>query len=271
MRVPRRAAVAARGPVRTRLRRTQARHPRLAPRTTPGPPDFVGIGAQRCGTSWWHSLIEQHPAVAPLGLGAKELHFFDDAWDDDAPDGDLADRYALHFRRRAGQVAGEWTPRYLLDPWAVPRLLRAAPQVRLLVMLRDPVARFRSGLGHALKTRPSLGPDDVTAAYTRGLYADQLSRVLAQVPRERLLVLQLEQCLADPQRHLDRTLGFLGLDPVPVPADGARNAAVRTAPVPDDLLDAVREGYRADSRRLAGLVGEGADGIDLGLWRETHR
>ncbi|GGF43615.1 deacetylase sulfotransferase [Marmoricola endophyticus] len=264
--------VAVRGPVRSRVRAAQARHPALSPTTRPGPPDFVGIGAQRCGTSWWHSLIEQHPQVAPLGMGAKELHFFDEAWRADAgpvATARLATAYAAQFRRRPGQVAGEWTPRYLLDPWAVPRLLSVAPQARLLVMLRDPVARFRSGLAHASKTRPTLGPDDVTAAYARGLYAEQLARVLATAPREQVLVLQLEQCLAEPQRHLDHTFGFLGLEPHPVPAareSGSRNAAVTTTPVDPALLADVREGYREDVHRLVELA---PGSIDVDLWPET--
>src|SRR3954471_11554251 len=167
MGIARRARVLARGPVRTGVRRWQARHPRLAPGEA-GPPDFVGIGAQRCGTSWWHSLIEQHPRVAPLGWGAKELHYFADQW---RAGERSAEAYAAHFRRPAGHVAGEWTPRYLWDPWAVPALLEVAPAARLLVMLRDPLARLRSGVRHAAKLHGEPSPDDVTAAFDRGLYA----------------------------------------------------------------------------------------------------
>src|SRR4051794_28721229 len=43
-----------------------------------GPPDFVGVGAQRCGTSWWHRLIVAHPDVCfNRELHTKEVHFFD--------------------------------------------------------------------------------------------------------------------------------------------------------------------------------------------------
>ncbi|HTY97786.1 MAG TPA: hypothetical protein VMB91_12145, partial [Solirubrobacteraceae bacterium] len=41
-----------------------------------GPPDFVGVGFQRCGTTRWYNLITAHPEVArPVAM--KELHFFD--------------------------------------------------------------------------------------------------------------------------------------------------------------------------------------------------
>ncbi|MFT4084121.1 MAG: sulfotransferase domain-containing protein [Nocardioides sp.] len=252
-----------RGPVRTRVRRWQDAH-RLPPDgRASGLPDFVGIGAQRCGTSWWHSLLEQHPEVAGLGWGAKELHFFDDCWGV-RDDRELAAAYAAQFRRRPGQLAGEWTPRYLYDPWAVPSLLRIAPQVRLMVMLRDPVARFVSGIQHEVKLaggRPR--PDAVTGAYQRGLYAAQLRPLLELVDRRRLLVLQLERCRADPDAWLQHTFAFLGLDPHHPRGAGERNRSRPAQPVEERLLAAVRPGYRRDAAELAALF---PDDIDLGLW-----
>ena len=260
MGVARRIRTAARGPVRTTVREWQARHPRLAPGVV-GPPDFVGIGAQRCGTSWWHSLIEQHPRVVPLGWGAKELHYFTGHWraGERSPE-----EYAAHFRRPAGLVAGEWTPRYLWDPWAVPALLEAAPAARLLVMLRDPLARLRSGVRHAAKHHGEPSADDVTDAFGRGLYAAQLEPVVRAVAPDQLLVLQMEQCVREPDRFLDLTFAHLGLDPHRPSGQGQRNEAVgaevRLAP---EFEAAARARYAADAARLATLF---PDRIDLDLW-----
>lgn len=254
-----------RGPVRTRLRRLQAAAPVLRGRRTAGPPDFVGIGVQRCGTSWWLSLIESHPQVASLGLGAKELHFFDSFWARDLTERDIAE-YHTHFLRSRGQQVGEWTPRYLYDPWALPALLRAAPHARLLVLLRDPVARFRSGLTHASKRSGTLSADAVTDAFERGLYAAQLARALELIPRARLLVLQFERCVADPRGLLAQTFDFLELPRV----DVARNAAVNASPAPGTmmapaLLDEVRSRYRADVAQLSSMF---PDDIDVALWTD---
>ena len=41
-----------------------------------GPPDFVGVGFQRCGTTRWYNLITAHTEVA-RPVATKELHFFD--------------------------------------------------------------------------------------------------------------------------------------------------------------------------------------------------
>ena len=116
--------------------RLRSRPPLLTRARPPAPPDFVGIGAQRSGTSWWHGLIETHPHVHALGWPFKELHFFDERRD--------ADARAYHelFRRPRGRLAGEWTPRYMYDAHTPALLRRAAPDARLLVMLRDPDRAF---------------------------------------------------------------------------------------------------------------------------------
>ena len=200
--------------------------------------------------------------MARLGWGAKELHHFNDQWR--ASDGS-GPAYAVHFRRPAGQLAGEWTPRYMWDPWAVPALLEAAPDVKLMAMLRDPLARFRSGVRHAVKHRGHASADDVTDAFGRGLYAAQLEPVLAAVGPERLLVLQFEQCVREPDRMLARTFAFLGLEEHRVDGPGQRNEAttadVELSPA---AVGAARQRYAADAARLAELF---PDSVDLALWR----
>jgi hypothetical protein len=263
VKVSARAREALRGPVRTSVRRWQHDRQPTWLGTRPGLPDFVGIGVQRSGTSWWHSLLQDHPQVASLGFGAKELHLFDDAWRADQRPAMTTDWLSAHFRRGAGQIAGEWTPRYMYDVWAVPALVRLAPEVKLLVMLRDPLARLRSGVQHSLR-RAEPSADLVDDAVSRGLYGAQLARVLEHVPREQLLVLQLERCQREQAAELRRTFEFLGLDPHTPDGQGERNAA--RGPVVElssDLLDAAEQAYRADVEVLTRLL-PGA--IDLDLW-----
>ena len=54
-------------------------------------------------------------------------------------------RYWRYFPRPDGGVSGEWTPGYLIDFWTPELIARAAPDARVLVLLRDPLERFRSG------------------------------------------------------------------------------------------------------------------------------
>jgi hypothetical protein len=256
-----------RGTVRSGVRQAQARLPLLALGRTVRPPDFIGVGVQRAGSSWWHRLIEGHPDVDPLGLGAKELHFFDDFWRGDFQQSDERAYHQL-FLRPEGMVAGEWTPRYLFDPWTPPLLRRAAPAAKLLVLLRDPIARFRSGVTHAATHGGRVTSDVVGTAIARGFYGEQLGRLFGHFPREQVLVLQFERCRADPASMLNRSLQFLGLDPARYPSSirlsEPRNASVRQAePVDARLLMALPDMYAADLENVLQLTG---DAIDPDLW-----
>ncbi len=100
-------------------------------------PDFLIIGAQKAGTTSLYNQLTRHPDVARC-LG-QEVHYFDrhmhrsPAW------------YFAHFRPRLfasdGVVTGESTPYYLFHPRAAERVAELLPDVKLIVLLRDPVAR----------------------------------------------------------------------------------------------------------------------------------
>jgi hypothetical protein len=226
----------------------------------------VGVGAQKAGTSWWNAVIHAHPAVHRAGGQPKELHFFDQSWEEPFGEADIQ-RYWRYFPRPPGGVTGEWTPGYLIDFWTPELLARAAPGARVLVLLRDPVDRFRSGLTHQLATsRAPLTHRDIQGAFQRGLYAPQLRRVLDAFPRDQVFIGQYEACRADPAAQAARTFAFLGLEATHLdegvlrgqvnPSTGRKfqpSAALRRS-----LLD----GYAPDIERLARMVPE----VDLSLW-----
>jgi hypothetical protein len=231
-----------------------------------GPPHYVGVGAQKAGTSWWNRLIEAHPDVVTAGGQPKELHFFDRSWETGFSDED-GQRYQRYFPVPPGSVAGEWTPGYLIDFWAPELIARAAPGARILVLLRDPIDRFCSGLTHQLATsRAPLGHRDIQGAFQRSIYAPQLRRVLAAFPADRVWVGQYEACRADPAKELARTYRFLGLDPHRLDAAAFRsevNPTTREKFEPSAALrTSLLEGYTADMAQLAQLLPE----LDLSLW-----
>ena len=235
-----------------------------------GPPDFVGIGAQRSGTSWWYRGLEEHPRIATVPDRQKELHYFNRFWQGELPDGWIETYHHL-FPRPEGTLAGEWTPRYMADFWT-PMLLRdAAPDARLLAVLRDPVERFRSGVERTI--RRSDRPIDLvhlSDQVYRSMYAAQLRRVLDHFPREQLLVLQFERCVAEPLAQLARTWRFLGLDPLDqLPGSISDSGSSREKPeLPDRWRAELVARLREDARELAELFPEE---IDLALWPDLAR
>jgi hypothetical protein len=207
-----------------------------------------------------------HPGIAPPRRRTKELHFFNKFRAREMGDADVAAYHEL-FPRAGGQVAGEWTPRYMRDFWT-PRLLhRAAPDARLLVLLRDPIERFRSGMVHTLRRAPERGREKVaTDAVERGRYASQLLRLREWFPDDRILVLQYEQCRDDPLAQFRRTMRFIGAAEDYEPPDLLRPRGGSTAPEKDELwpdfVEAVQATLEDEVRRLPDLVPD----IDLRLW-----
>jgi hypothetical protein len=205
-------------------------------------PSIVVIGAQRAGSTSLFYALARHPHVARPAT--KEVHFFDDhfwrgpgwyrsffplsAWRERA-------------RRRHRDLIGvDATPSYLFHPAAPARAAATVPDARLLVILRDPVARAYSHYQQARRKKIERLPfPDALAAeerrlageeekllsdpryrsfqhlhhsyVSRGLYADQLERWLPHFPRDRLHVIFAEEFFARPGDVYTEVIRFLGL------------------------------------------------------------
>lgn len=228
----------------------RARPQRARRGETTGPPDFVGVGAQKSGTTWWYSLIELHPQVVTRRT-PKELHYFDRHLR-------TMPAYERYFPRPAGSVCGEWTPRYGIDDRWMAELHAQAPDARLLVALRDPVERYVAGFTMLAGQMGMARDAAMMGSEERGRYGKLLDRALALYPRERILVLQYECMVTDTLRELHRTYEFLGLPPFDPPISALR-LRLNPAKVPKLELSAERRAelvarYEPEVRRVLELV-----------------
>ncbi len=227
---------------------------------SPRDPDFVIVGAMKCGTTSVFHWLRQHPEVYAAD---KELHYFDLHYDNGR------EWYRHHFREATDkQICGEGTPSYLYLPWARAGLARDLPEARFLVTLRDPVDRAWS---HYLHNRErgmeTLGFDAALAAEpdrlrdpsewarcsyaSRGRYAEQLEDLFRLVGRERVLTLIFESdVVREPGDTFQRVARFLGIDDSCVPdavnqrhnsSGRVRSRKVRDAcaPLPRALRNAI--------------------------------
>ena len=242
---------------------------------SPGAPDFVGIGVQKAGTSWWFKALMMHPEiffpaymvgqVEPANL-PKERHFFD-RFATEPFSADCVQEYHRWCAKPRGMITGEWTPRYIMDYWVVPLLKKAAPDAKLLVLLRDPVERFRSGMAHSMKK--GIPPQRAASEHCfRGLYHTQLMVWRKYYHREKLLVLQYERCRVDPSNEYIRTTRFLHVSDsfLPPPECFARmisQTKPQTKPnLTDSQLKVLIDLYSPDVEALAREYPE----VDLMLW-----
>ena len=204
-------------------------------------PDFLIIGGQRCGTTSLWRWLGAHPDVVP-GL-AKEVQFFSSHWQ--RGEGWYRSHFPIRATRgrRAGRRAPltfEATPYYLFHPQAAERAAGLVGSAKLLVLLRDPVARAWSHYRHVVRLGLEPLPFEeaierelerldgeigrmqsdpgyqshshkVFSYLSRGVYADQLERWLRCFLREQLLVLGSEDLFATPARCFQQVLEFLEL------------------------------------------------------------
>ena len=192
-------------------------------------PDFLIVGEMRCGSTTLWELLSRHPRV--FFPSEKELHFFDNrngSWDAGV------DAYAGHFASAlADQLCGEATPDYLFHDDACGRIRATVPDARLLVILRDPVARAWSHYWHNVRrgretlsfdaalaaeaTRLAGGDADVRAHFSyvaRGHYVESLRRYEQAFGRDALCVVFLEELTAKPGPAMRAVCAHLGLEAV---------------------------------------------------------
>jgi hypothetical protein len=207
-------------------------------------PGFVGLGAQKAGTTTLHALLSQHPQVHLPP--AKELQFFSLHF----AQGERWYRQQFHAAQR-GQICGDITPYYLFHPWAPQRMAQLIPRARLIVLLRDPVERTLSHYFHARRlgfealpleqalaaeAQRLAGAEQALQAtdgrhkmhqecsyLSRSRYEQQLARVQALFAAEQLLVLSSEVLFATPQSIWQQLLAFLELEPMACPPLPAAN------------------------------------------------
>jgi tetratricopeptide (TPR) repeat protein len=198
------------------------------------PPQFIIIGTQKGGTTSLYRYLEQHPQIVPAIR--KEIYF----WNYHHRRG--LDWYLAHFPQLSSTenwMTGEASPNYLEDQQAPARLFQTFPNIKLIVLLRNPVDRAVSQYHHwirlnreqqSLETALQLELDyfsfdsgyleidqrywTETSRYLwRGLYVKFMQRWMTIFPKEQFLILRSEDFYTQPEATLTQVFDFLNLPP----------------------------------------------------------
>ena len=177
-------------------------------------PNFIGIGAQKCASSWLYDILADHPEAAVSAT--KELDFFSYhyersyAW------------YERQFPEKPGAMAiGEISPSYFNEASVPERVKLYSPDLRILLSLRDPVERALSQHRHLVRIGYVQGPDysfetalaNNPSYVEQGRYAVHLERWLSCFPRERIHVVLMDDIKKDAEAAARGVYAFLGIDP----------------------------------------------------------
>ena len=177
-------------------------------------PNYLVIGAARCGTTWLAKNLTQHPEI--FMHSKKALHFFENDYDKGI------DWYEQKFNNASENVkaVGEASPVYMYNEDIAELIKKHMPNVKLIVTLRDPVDRAYSHYSfrereRQLENQPLTFEQKIEATprlIETGLYAKKLKRYYDLFPKENILIILYDELKKDPEQYLKRVYEFLGVN-----------------------------------------------------------
>jgi hypothetical protein len=232
-------------------------------------PDFMIIGAPKCGTTSLFEYLCEHPDVARPAR--KEIHYFDEKFARGLP------WYRRHFPRvEKPRITGEATTAYLFARDAPARAAALMPDAKLIAVLRDPVRRVISHYWHNKRLgrvrgdfesyfREALSPNAeretnqarqfINYPVQWGFYKEQIERWFEHFPHEQFLFLRFEDLASDGTAQTQRVFDFLGLSPLAIDAAEVFNAGPSYPVEVNDITRRLSEIYAEKNAGLDRLIG----------------
>jgi hypothetical protein len=246
-------------------------------------PTFIIGGAPRAGTNFLCHALDRHPDVFMAKPYMPEPKVF---MGPEQPWAEYARRYAALFADAGGRRArGEKTSYYLENETACALIARHLTDVRMLFVVREPVARaysnylwtkkngledlaFEEAVRLEGRRRSPLPPERAYARpydyLPRGRYDVFAERWYHALGRDRVSFVLYEDVVAKPEPQLAGIQEFIGVAPVALGADdlGVINSAREMGPPLDAGFErALRERMAPSVRRFAALTG-----LDVSVW-----
>lgn len=227
-------------------------------------PDFLIIGARKCGTTFLYDLMCRHPYVEPAAK--KELHYFDILFKEEGIDWYRRCFPVPRWKDGRRSITGEATP-YLYYPGVPERMAKVVPQARLIALLRDPVQRAYSDYQQVRrKGRESLSFEEAIEAekrqtkvlrgyLSRSIYVDHLLRWSRFFTEEQMLVLKSEDFFERTQETLERVLDFLDVPLWEAEAPEKRNKGEYETQMAPATRERLEEYFEPHNARLYDYLG----------------
>jgi hypothetical protein len=258
-------------------------------------PDFLVIGAKRGGSTSMFNYLMMHPGVLglfPRPRSQKSSDYFfrefrrGESWyRSNFHTRAYRERFADEFGYRP--VSGEASPYYAWDPRIAARAYEINPELRAVMLVRNPVTRAFSHwqervhngvepltFAQALAAEPDRTAGELErmradplyyseahdwyAYRARGVYRPQLENWVSVFPSEQLLVVRSEDLYADVQATFDRVCGFLRIPTVALPTTKAFNAGAGAA-IPNGCRSELAEYYAPINADLEQYLGRRLD------------
>jgi hypothetical protein len=232
---------------------------------------FLIAGVQKGGTSSLLSYLRQHRQIGTADT--KEVHFFDDeeTFSRGRPD------YAAYHRRfvskRSARIYGEATPIYLYWSQALQRIQEYNRDMKLVVLLRNPVQRawshWQMETGRKMENLPfsmairqesarvreALPLQHRVYSYLdRGFYAGQIKRARSFFSERQLMFIKSERFYTAPAQTVAAVVKFLDLPPVRINTSYLRNREAGDSAIAEADRQFLIDIFRADVHQVESLL-----------------
>ncbi|XP_041832258.1 heparan sulfate glucosamine 3-O-sulfotransferase 4 [Melanotaenia boesemani] len=180
-------------------------------------PQAIIIGVKKGGTRALLEALRVHPDVRAVG---NEPHFFDRNYEKGL------DWYRdLMPSTLEGQITMEKTPSYFVTNHAPKRIHSMARDIKLIIVVRNPVTRAISDYTQTLSKKPEIPTFEVLAFKNRtlglidaswsalriGIYALHLESWMQYFPLSQMHFVSGERLIVDPAGEMTKVQDFLGL------------------------------------------------------------
>lgn len=176
------------------------------------PSQVLGIGGQKCASSWLHAIAGSHPEI--VISSPKEVDFFSYYFDRGYQ------WYDSHFPvSETAKVRFESSPSYMIDPRAAGRAAAYNPNMQVLALLRDPVKRaFSNHMHEIIKGHIDVctfeeGMQNNPCYLDQGMFGKHLAPWFDAFPRDQIKVMFAEDISADAAGSATEVFHFIGVDP----------------------------------------------------------
>ncbi|UOQ45394.1 sulfotransferase domain-containing protein [Halobacillus salinarum] len=241
-------------------------------------PNFLIVGVQKGGTTSLYNYLVQHPQV--MSSNRKEVHYFDnnfskgESW------------YKAHFPtcdKSGNVITGDASPYYFYHPLVPQRVYESSPDMKIIVLLRDPIKRAYSHYNHNIKNgredRPfekaindeqsiieseekKLLKNRKSSSYfhqhysylSRGLYYEQLKRWLEFFPEEQICVLNSEEFYNSPSTSFNQVTDFLEIDNWEPKEFKVFNKGNNYEEIPSEIFNRLKDYYTIPNTQLFKLI-----------------
>ena len=185
-------------------------------------PNFIGIGAPKSGTTWLFKCLQEHPEIFLTPI--KETYFFDYFFDPDH-----ISKYDENFENSdLFKAIGEVTATYIFSKEAPERIHKLLPDIKIIVLLRNPVDQVYSHYWHLLRQNfhssdcRRLSFEQAIEQYRDrliepALYSKHLDVWLRYFDKMQLKFIFYDDIQENPKQVLQDLYSFLEVDPGFIP------------------------------------------------------